>query len=32
MKEEVLEKATGVPTGAARYQPKGKLLAFLDSL
>jgi integrase/recombinase XerD len=32
MKEEVLAKATGVPTGAARYQPKGKLLEFLDSL
>jgi integrase/recombinase XerD len=32
MKEEVLGKATGVPTGTARYQPKGKLLAFLDSL
>src|SRR5262245_1688187 len=32
MKEEVLGKAAGVPTGTARYQPKGKLLAFLDSL
>src|SRR5262249_60343053 len=32
MKEEVLAKATGVPTGAARYQPTGKLLEFLDSL
>jgi hypothetical protein len=25
-------KATGVPLGTARYQPKGKLLEFLDSL
>jgi integrase/recombinase XerD len=32
MKEEVLTKATGVPAGTARYQPKGKLLEFLDSL
>jgi site-specific recombinase XerD len=32
MKEEVLGKATGVPTGTARYQPKGKVLAFLDGL
>jgi site-specific recombinase XerD len=32
MKEEVLTKATGVPTGKARYQPKGKLLEFLDNL
>jgi len=32
MKEEVLGKATGVSTGTARYQPKGKLLEFLDSL
>jgi site-specific recombinase XerD len=32
LKEEVLKKATGVPTGTARYQPKGKLLEFLDNL
>jgi integrase/recombinase XerD len=32
MKEEVLTKATGVPMGRSRYQLKGKLLEFLDSL
>jgi site-specific recombinase XerD len=32
MKEEALTKAKGVPTEKTRYQPKGKLLEFLDSL
>jgi site-specific recombinase XerD len=32
MKEEVLTKAKGVPAAAPRYQPKGKLLEFLDTL
>jgi site-specific recombinase XerD len=32
LKEEVLTKAKGVPAGAPRYQPKGKLLEFLDGL
>jgi integrase/recombinase XerD len=32
MKEEVLTKAKGLPAQPARFQPKGKLLQFLDSL
>jgi site-specific recombinase XerD len=32
MKEEVLTKVKGLPSQAARFQAKGKLLEFLDSL
>jgi site-specific recombinase XerD len=32
MKEEVLTKSKGVPIPISRYQPKGKLLDFLDGL
>jgi site-specific recombinase XerD len=32
MKEEVLSKAQGVPVEEARYQPKPKVLEFLDGL
>jgi integrase/recombinase XerD len=32
MKEEVLTKVKGLPSQPARFQPKGKLLQFLDSL
>ena len=32
MKEEVLTKAKGLPSQPARFQPKGKLLEFLDNL
>ena len=32
MKEEVLTKVKGLPVQPARFQAKGKLLEFLDSL
>src|SRR5262249_12991153 len=32
LKEEVLTKASAVPTGTARYQPKDRLLEFLAGL